>query len=134
MQALSSMLQIKSLFKREVKGYFSSSVYVSNTIVTNILSIAFAVTVLIFGVQTLDNLLGGVGMVEAGAPFLIALMVSMYPTTISSISIEGKKVVAFTDAFGANEENFPCKSISAFRSCSSICSNFCIVIIHRSAA
>lgn len=91
MQKLSSVPQTKSLFKREVKRYFSSSVYVSNTIMGNIIAIVFGVAVLIFGSDALNNLFGGNGFVFSAVPFVIAILVSMSTTTAPSISIEGKQ-------------------------------------------
>ena len=79
----------KACFFRERKRYFSSSIYVMNTAIGYILGILFA-AMLSFGEgkilfeQTPSSLTAKI------APFVLAMMCNMSPTTTSAFSMEGK--------------------------------------------
>lgn len=84
--------QTKTLFKKEIKRYFSSSVLVLNTIVGPIMGTILMCILLFSG----DNGLAAVGMGEASElimPILIGavtFMNGLISTTSTSISLEGK--------------------------------------------
>jgi len=85
-----------ALYKREFRRYFSSSIYVLNTLIGQLLLVAGAVFLSInsdFAVMALPLLeaelgISGLGMVPI--VLAVAMMVSMMPTTSSSLSLEGK--------------------------------------------
>lgn len=81
----------KALYKREWKRYFSSSVYVTNTIIGPIMAVVFAITVLVMGVDGVQAELQLPFSIHEVIPFLLAGIFCMMPTTCSSISLEGKE-------------------------------------------
>lgn len=80
-----------TLFSRELKRYFSSSIYVSNTLVGYVFAvfsavfIAFAGGESIFAVLPLER-----EVLVKVIPFIIVLLCNLSPTTTSAISMEGK--------------------------------------------
>ncbi|MDL2300208.1 hypothetical protein LJC01_01005 [Clostridiaceae bacterium OttesenSCG-928-D20] len=84
----------KSLFNRELKRYTSSSIYVMNTAVGLVMSIAMA----IFFSFKKDMFSGmqqgvdGVEMFSRMAPFFLSMFIGMSSTTGASISMEGKNL------------------------------------------
>jgi ABC-2 type transport system permease protein len=80
-----------SLYKRELKRYFSSSVYFMNTFMGNFIALIASFSCLFVG---MDSLLGDLGLAPELLwriiPFLIALIVNLTPMTACSISMEGK--------------------------------------------
>lgn len=85
----------KALFKKELKRYFSSSIYVTNTLMGYILSTIMCIAILIVGKETVLMKMG-LGMMasesDAYFPFIISIMFSIMSTTASSISMEGKNL------------------------------------------
>ncbi|PRR82692.1 hypothetical protein [Clostridium vincentii] len=84
-----------ALYKKELKRYFSSTIYVMNTGFGVVLLLIATVFIAIFGVENLDTLIGAPGisaMISASAPFVIATMISISCTTASAISLEGKNL------------------------------------------
>ncbi len=81
-----------SLLKREAKRYFSSTIYVTNTIVGPIMGTIMSVAVLTAGIDTITTSiplpLDVIGLI----PFLLAGIFGMMNTTSSSISMEGKEI------------------------------------------
>lgn len=87
-----------ALYKREFKRYFASSVYVTNTIVSPIMGMLFAVAMLFV---TPDQLASAAPefYAETGLmlemrnmfPMVLAMTFSMMPMTAVSISMEGKQ-------------------------------------------
>lgn len=94
-RAQRSAAPLLALYRKEIKRYFASPLYVLNTGVGAILLILAAVVLFASGVEelavTLDmpNLSD---MLGKAAPFVIALFVCMSGTTAPSISIEGNKL------------------------------------------
>jgi len=80
-----------ALYKREWKRYFSSSVYVSNTIVGPIMGVMFAVAVLSIGVEQIQQTLGIPLDIKGAVPFVLAGIFGMMSTTSVSVSMEGKE-------------------------------------------
>lgn len=90
MEKLDSSSVLSALFKKEWKRYFSSSIYVSNTIVGPILMVAFSAAVLVMGVENIDQTLPVPGGVRGLIPFVMAVIGCMMTTTCTSVSLEGK--------------------------------------------
>ena len=92
-----SSLQAKSvmtaLIKKEAGRYFSSGIYVSNTIVGPIMAILFAVSLGFFDPA---GLLAGAGEIpvtlrfQNGIPFLLGMIFAIMSISASSVSMEGK--------------------------------------------
>ncbi|HBZ03024.1 MAG TPA: hypothetical protein DEO83_04350 [Lachnospiraceae bacterium] len=84
---------LKALVKKEASRYFSSGVYVSNTIVGPVIAVILAVSL---GFVDINRILLSAGnlpielKLENAIPYLIGLVFSMISITSSSISIEGK--------------------------------------------
>lgn len=98
METLEKNHMLGALYKREFKRYFASSVYVTNTIVSPIMGMLFAVAMLFV---TPDQLAGAAPefYAETGVmlemrnmfPMVLAMTFSMMPITAVSISMEGKQ-------------------------------------------
>lgn len=88
-----------SLCKKEAKLYFSSSLYVTNTIVGYVLAVLLAAGVGIAGVDTLTGSLELPGeftpLLEQLLPFFLTLPLCMMNLTSCSISMEGKQYWQF---------------------------------------
>lgn len=98
LQSLKQRSVLGALYKKEIKRYFASNIYVMNTMVGYILMVAAAIGLAAAGMDKLESYLqlegvGGTLPVSLGSmlPFLLSLMVMMGGTTSSSISIEGKQ-------------------------------------------
>lgn len=82
---------IKALYKKELKRYFSSSIYVMNTSIGYIMMLILAIALTVMGTEKVDALLGISGVVVKYLPFLLSAISVISSTTASSISIEGKQ-------------------------------------------
>lgn len=85
----------KALLRKEIKRYFSSSIYVTNTLIGYIISAIMSVVILVVGKETILAKMGlemWTNQVDIFFPFLISLMFVIMPTTASSISMEGKNL------------------------------------------
>ena len=91
MESLKRRSVLSALYKRELKRYFSSSVYVTNTIIGPILGMVLAVSLLFVDaepfVQSLPINVDVVGLI----PFLLAGVFTLMTTVSVSISMEGKE-------------------------------------------
>lgn len=83
--------KMKALLVRELKHYFSSSVYVINTMIGYIMMVAVGVAVLFLGAESIDQMMGMPGMFSRAGAFIIAATGAITTTTASSISMEGKQ-------------------------------------------
>ncbi len=81
---------MRALYRREFKRYFSSSTYVTNTIVGPIMACMMSAAALFADVGVLAAVLPV--DLAAIAPFLLAAVFTMMTTTAVSISMEGKQV------------------------------------------
>lgn len=81
----------KSLWKKEIKRYFASSIYVTNTMIGYILMAVIPFMILFLGEDKMNQLIGMPEVVKKVLPVLIGTMPLMMPTTASSISMEGKQ-------------------------------------------
>ncbi|MDD3796255.1 MAG: hypothetical protein PHE06_09870 [Lachnospiraceae bacterium] len=91
MQSLSTASVLKSLWGRELRRYFASSVYVSNTIIGYILMAAAAIGIFAAGTQRVAQFIQIPGITEKAIPLLISFMAAIMPTTSCSVSMEGKE-------------------------------------------
>lgn len=79
-----------AVYIKDLSCYFSSSLYVMNTLIGYLMMILAAAGILITGIDKIDQMIGIPGLVMKLLPFIFAITCSMMPTTTSSISIEGK--------------------------------------------
>lgn len=91
MEQLKKTSVLGTLYKREAKRYFASSIYVQNTIVGPVLAVVFAVAILGVGLDTMQQAMGIPLDIAGCVPFLLAGIFSMMTTTCTSISLEGKE-------------------------------------------
>ena len=95
MQSLEMSSPFMALYRKELKRYFSSTIYVMNTGFGVVLLLIATVFIAIFGIENLDTLVGAPGisaMISVAAPFVITTMISISCTTASAISLEGKNL------------------------------------------
>lgn len=88
---MESSSMLKALWSKELKRYFASSIYVSNTLIGNIMSVALAIAVLVMGTDRIGETLGMGERVVYILPVLLGAVASMTPISTCSISIEGKQ-------------------------------------------
>lgn len=82
--------RIKALWQRELRRYFASSIYVSNTLIGYILAVIASAALLFSGPDKMETMVGIPGLVYRLWPLLLGFMMAMMPTTACSISMEGK--------------------------------------------
>ncbi len=82
---------LKSLYFREAKRYFSSSIYVTNTIIGPIMGTIMSVALCIVGMDAIKGYLPDGIDVNGFLPFVIAAVFCMMTTTSTAISMEGKQ-------------------------------------------
>ena len=93
MERLTSRSSMTALVSKEAKRYFSCGIYVSNTIIGAVLTVALAVSFGFFEPAELVEKLGNLPMElhpEAAVPFLFGIVIAMMSITASSVSMEGK--------------------------------------------
>lgn len=81
----------RSMLERELRHYFSSTVYVTNTVMGELLMVILAVAVLVMGSGSVEKMMGIPGIVERALPLLLGFLAVMMPMTSCSISMEGKQ-------------------------------------------
>ncbi|MGN1179716.1 MAG: hypothetical protein ACI4SD_00775 [Suilimivivens sp.] len=81
----------RSLVEKELRRYFSSTVYVTNTLVGEVLMVLVAIAVAVMGKESIENMVGIPGVVERVLPVMLGALPAMMPTTACSISMEGKQ-------------------------------------------
>ena len=91
MQAMQKTPILKALFKREVKRYFASSAYVTNTIVGPIMAVGFAAGMFGVGMEEMQQMLEIPIDCSEFVPFILAGIFGVMGTTCTSISLEGKE-------------------------------------------
>lgn len=91
MNRLKQSSMVKSLWKKELKRYFSSSIYVTNTMIGYILMVAVSVALLIIGEGGIERMVGMPGFAERTIPVMLGALPVMMPTTACAISMEGKQ-------------------------------------------
>lgn len=84
-----------ALYKREFKRYFSSNIYVMNTLVGLILPLIACIALLVMGQDKLLAVMeipGAKDMLVPILPYAICFMTNMCCTTASSLSLEGRQL------------------------------------------
>lgn len=92
---LKSNSQLKALYLKELRGYFSTPIYVLNTAFGMILLIIGAVAIFFVDKNTIATLIGFPGMSSRIGLLILGLMmffIGLSSTTPSSISLEGKNL------------------------------------------
>lgn len=98
METLGTSYLLGALYKREFKRYFSSSVYVVNTIISPIMAMLFSIALLITSPEEVEGIVRDFCM-QSGIevqirnvfPMALATLFSMMPISAVSISMEGKQ-------------------------------------------
>lgn len=93
MGSLSASSLVKALWKREIKRYFASSIYVTNTIVGYILAVMLAGALWFVGVDKILEILqlpAGMNLFPI-LPFVLTMVGNLMPMSSCSISMEGKQ-------------------------------------------
>lgn len=91
MEVLQKKSILRSLLERELRHYFSSSVYVTNTMVGYLMMVIMSVAILVLGLEEIEKTVGISGVVLPVIPLILGMMPATMSTTVSSISIEGKE-------------------------------------------
>ena len=91
MQAQQQTTLTKALVQREAKRYFSSGVYVTNTIIGPVLAVALCVALIFVDVNTLLPELPIETNINAALPFVFAVVLCMMNPSACSVSMEGKQ-------------------------------------------
>lgn len=91
MTELKSASVLAALYKKEMKRYFASSIYVTNTIIGPIMMLASAIAVFVAGEETIRMYFPFMEDVTGLLPFVMGAIAGMCTTTCASISIEGKE-------------------------------------------
>ena len=91
MQKLKQTSVLTTLYKREFKRYFASSIYIQNTIVGPVMALIFATTVLVVGLDSLQQEMGLPIDISGCVPVILAGIFGVMTTTCTSISMEGKE-------------------------------------------
>ena len=91
LEGLEKQSILGALYGRELRRYFSSSVYVTNTIIGPIMAVIFSASVLVMGVDKMQQVLEIPINIKGAIPFVLAGILSMMPATSTSISMEGKE-------------------------------------------
>lgn len=91
MQAQQQTSLTKALVQREAKRYFSSGVYVTNTIIGPILAVALCVALIFVDMNTLLPELPIEININAALPFVFAAVLCMMNPSACSVSMEGKQ-------------------------------------------
>ncbi len=81
---------LKALYFREAKRYFSSSIYVTNTIVGPIVGCIMSVALCVVGMETIQSVIPVAVDISGFVPFVFAAVFCMMTTTSTAISMEGK--------------------------------------------
>jgi len=85
---------LKALYKKEIRRYLSSALYIMNTGIGYILMIVMSASILLVNPDKLEISLqipGFKNMLTTLAPLIISTMACLMSTTVSSISLEGKQ-------------------------------------------
>ncbi len=91
MQVQQKKSMLRALVQREVKRYFSSSSYVTNTIIGPILAVSMCVALAFVGVEDLLPEMPVEINIYAALPFAFAAVLCMMNPSSASVSMEGKQ-------------------------------------------
>lgn len=86
---------LMALYKKEIRRYFSSSIYVMNTSIGSILLLLFTGSLCFVDLKQMEDLLEIPGLsyyVSQYAPLVLSGFIVLMTTTASTISLEGKNI------------------------------------------
>ncbi len=89
---LEARTMLKTLYIREAKRYFSSSIYVTNTIIGPIMACIMSIAVCVAGLDTITAALPMQIPVKYLVPFALSAVFCMMTTTSTAISMEGRQI------------------------------------------
>ena len=84
-----------ALYKKELKRYITSSIYVLNTSIGVVFLLIMTILIGLFGIDAIEiwvNIPELATIISLGGPMIISLMLIMSCTTSSAISLEGKSL------------------------------------------
>lgn len=111
LQSLSVTSPFKALYKKEVKRFFSSYLYVLNVGIGAVMLLVGSIACFIIGIDKLEQLIGMEiikSMIVYFLPFVISGMLAMTCTTSVSLSLEGKNLWILQSA--------PLEAVTIYRS------------------
>lgn len=82
---------LMAFYKKELRRYFSSSIYVLNSSIGYIMLVVASIALCVMGADKLEETLQMTGVINKALPLGMAAMCCLMSTTISSISLEGKQ-------------------------------------------
>ena len=91
MKELHARSVLGSLIEREWRRYVSSTVYVTNTLVGQILMVFLAGAVLVIGKDGIGALIGIPGITDRMLPVVLGVLPGMMPMTACAVSMEGRQ-------------------------------------------
>lgn len=91
MREMKASSALMAYYMKELRRYFSSSIYVLNTSIGYIMLLVTSIAICVMGVDKLEETLGMTGVINKALPLVMAALCCLIPTTICSISLEGKQ-------------------------------------------
>lgn len=84
--------QLHALWMRELRRYFASSIYVTNTIIGPLMAAALAIALCVVGIDAITSQIPLPVDLRRAIPFALAGIAAMMPPAAVAISMEGKDV------------------------------------------
>jgi ABC-2 type transport system permease protein len=91
MKEMKASSALMAFYKKELRRYFSSSIYIINTGIGYILLLVTSIAICIIGVDKLEESMQMPGLINKALPLVISALCCLTSTTASSISLEGKQ-------------------------------------------
>ncbi len=85
---------LASLVERDLRRYFASTIYVTNTLMGEVMQVMMVLALFFVGKEQVEEALGVIGrpgLLERVMPLVLGFLPIMMPTTAASISMEGKQ-------------------------------------------
>ncbi|WP_455714348.1 putative ABC transporter permease subunit [Anaerosporobacter sp.] len=82
---------LMAFYKKELRRYFSCSIYVMNTAMGYILLLVGSIALAVMGAEKLEGTLQMPGLITKALPLVISALCCITSTTVSAISLEGKQ-------------------------------------------
>jgi ABC-2 type transport system permease protein len=91
MRELKTNSPLAAMFRRELKRYFASSIYVTNSIIGYVLMALASAALFFTGADKLEAALGFPGLISKAFPLFLAAVGSITTPASCSVSMEGKQ-------------------------------------------
>jgi ABC-2 type transport system permease protein len=91
MRELKTNSPLKAMFYRELKRYFASSIYVTNSIIGYVLMAVASIALFFAGPDKLETAMGYPGLITKAFPLFLAAIGSITSPAACAISMEGKQ-------------------------------------------